>query len=119
MVKYFLLVIFIFESLQKGSDVYFTTDINPSSIVKLFKKLNIELKGRVALKVHSGEIGGKYFLHPNFLEVIYKYTNGTSIESNAAYEGGRHTIELHKLLLKEHGWLDKERRTVILDEDLK
>ncbi len=85
----------------------------------LFKKLNIELKGRVALKYHSGEIWGKYFLHPNFLEEIYNYTNGTFIESNAAYEGGRNTTELHKLFLKENGWLEKERRTVILDEDLK
>jgi uncharacterized Fe-S center protein len=119
MIKCFVLFIFIFESFQKASDVYFTTDINPSSIVKLFKKLNIELKGRVALKVHSGEIGGKYFLHPDFLEEIYNFTNGTFIESNAAYEGGRHTTELHKLLLKDHGWLDKGRRTIILDEDSK
>jgi len=119
MVKYFLLFIFIFESLQKPSDVYFTTEISSSNIVKLFKKLNIELKGRIALKVHSGEIGGKYFLHPDFLEEIYNYTNGTFIESNAAYEGGRHTTELHKLLMKDHGWLDKGRRTVILDEDSK
>jgi len=36
------------------------------------------------------------------LEEIYNYTNGTSIESNAAYEGGRHTTELHKLFLKEN-----------------
>jgi len=43
MVKYFLLVMLTFESLQKASDAYFTTDINSSSIVKLFKKLNIEL----------------------------------------------------------------------------
>ncbi len=53
------------------------------------------------------------------MEEIYNYTNGTSIESNAAYEGGRHTTELHKLFLKENWWLDKERRTVILDEDSK
>ena len=53
------------------------------------------------------------------MEEIYNYTNGTFIESNAAYEGGRNTIELHKLFLKENGWLEKERRTVILDEDLK
>ena len=48
---------------------------------------------------------------------VYNYTNGTFIENNSPYEGCRHTNELHKLLLKEHGWLDKERRTVILDED--
>ena len=86
-------------------------------MVKLFQKLNVNLSRNIGLKVHSGEIGGKYFLSPNFLQKIYDYTKGTFIECNAAYEGGRHTTEKHKQLLKEHGWLDNGRRTVIMDEN--
>lgn len=108
-----ILLILISFSFQK-SDVYFTKDISPSSIVTLYKLLNLNLKGKIGLKVHTGEIGGKYFLTPKFLEEIYDYTKGTFIECNAAYKGGRHTTDLHKELLKNHSWSDYN--TVIMDE---
>ena len=116
MFKYFLILLFISNSLEK-SDVFFIKDITPSNMVKIYKKLNANLTGNIGLKVHSGETGGKYFLTPDFLQEIYDYTNGTFIECNAAYEGARHTTELHKALLKEHGWLNNSRRTVIMDEN--
>ena len=114
--KYFIFTLLILKSLQKAN-VYYTREITSSSIVKMFKKLNIHLKGRVGLKVHSGETGGKYFLTPDLLQEIYDYTNGTFIECNAAYNGGRNTTERHKELLKDHGWYNKSRRTVIMDEN--
>lgn len=101
-------------SLQK-SDVYFTKEISPSAIVKLYKRLNHEVKGNIGLKIHTGEKGGKYFLTPKFLEEIYNYTKGTFIECNTAYEGERHTTEKHKDLLIEHNW--SKYKTVILDEN--
>jgi uncharacterized Fe-S center protein len=104
------------EVIQKA-DVFFTKDISPSSMVKLFKKLNVTLTGRIGLKVHTGEIGGKYFLSPNFLQEIYDYTNGTFIECNTAYRAGRHSTEEHRKVLAQNGWLDNNRRTVIMDED--
>ena len=115
MLKLLFIILLFYTSLQ--ANVYFTKEITPSSMVKIFKKLNVTLTGKVGLKVHSGEIGGKYFLHPNFLQEIYDYTQGTFIECNTAYRRGRHTTELHKELLKDHGWLDNDRRTVIMDED--
>ena len=116
MLQLFFAFLLVYNSLQKA-DVFFTKDISPQSMVTIFKKLNVTLPGKVGLKVHSGEIGGKYFLHPNFLQKIYDYINGTFIECNTAYKKGRHTTELHKVLLKDHGWLDNNRRTVIMDED--
>ena len=114
MQKFLLLFSLICFSFQK-SDVYFTKEISPSAIVNLYKRLNYELKGNIGLKVHTGEKGGKYYLTPDFLKDIYDYTKGTFIECNAAYEGMRHTTELHKELLKEHKW--SNYKTVILDED--
>ena len=116
MLRYIVVFLFLFETFQK-SDVFFTKTINPSNMVKIFQKLNINLKGKVGLKVHSGEQGGKYFLRPSFLQEIYDYTNGTFIECNTAYSGMRHATDLHKQLLQQHGWLDNNRRTVIMDED--
>ena len=70
MIRYILLFLFFSQAFQK-SDVFFTKTISPSNMVKIFKKLNIELTGKVGLKVHSGESGGKYFLRPDFLQEIY------------------------------------------------
>lgn len=116
MLEYFLFFIFI-NNIFGISDVYFIENITSSNMIKIFKKLNISLQEKVGLKVHTGETGGKYFLRPDFLQEIYDYTNGTFIECNAAYEGSRHTTELHKSLLKDHGWVNNSRRTVIMDEN--
>ena len=116
--KFLLLISIIYGCLQNKSDVFFTKKISPSSIVSMFKKLNITLSGNVGLKVHTGEIGGLYFLRPDFLKEIYDYINGTFIECNTAYTSwGRHTTELHQYTLKRNGWLDDGIRTIIMDED--
>ena len=114
MIGYILLYILFIQSLEK-SDVYFTKVISSSKVLEMFQKLNIKLTGKIALKVHTGERNGPYYLRPSFLKNIYDYTNGTFIESNAAYTGSRHTTELHKQLLQTNGW--SEYRTIIMDEN--
>ena len=110
-----LIILLFIESLQK-SDVYFTKDISSQKIVDMFKKLNIELTGKIGLKVHTGEREGPYFLRPSLLKDIYDYTGGTFIECNTAYTSGhRHTTELHEGTLKINGWSDY--RIVIMDEN--
>ncbi len=112
-----IILLLFYEYIQK-SDVFYTKHISPSSIVSMFKKLNKTLEGKVGLKVHTGEIGGLYFLRPDFLQEIYDYTQGTFIECNTAYTSwGRHTTELHQYTLKRNGWLDNDRRIQIMDED--
>ena len=107
----------ILNSFQK-SDVYFTKEISSSKIVEMFKKLNFKLEGNVGLKVHTGEIGGPYFLRPDFLQEIYDYTNGTFIECNTAYPGyDRHYTEGHRKVLEVNGWVNNSRRMVIMDEN--
>jgi uncharacterized Fe-S center protein len=110
------MLLFMCEAIQKA-DVFFTKDISPSSMVKMFKKLNVTLTGKIGLKVHTGEIGGKYFLSPNFLQEIYDYTNGTFIECNTSYRAGPHSTEEHRKVLAQNGWLDNNSRSVIMDED--
>ena len=110
-----LIILLFIESLQK-SDVYFTKDISSQKIVDMFKKLNIELTGKIGLKVHTGEREGPYFLRPSLLKDIYDYTGGTYIECNTAYTSGhRHTTKLHEETLKINGWSDY--RIVIMDEN--
>jgi len=86
------------------SKVYFTKDLSSASLVNIYKHLNIELPGKVAVKVHSGEAGNQNFLHPEYFKEIIEYVNGTVVECNTAYDGARNTTEKHKKLLSEHEW---------------
>ena len=52
----------------------------------MFKVLNKELPGKVAVKVHSGEKGNQNYLHPEFMKDAIEYVNGTVVECNTAYE---------------------------------
>ena len=90
------------------SKVYFTRDLSPEKVVELYKRLLIELPGKVAVKVHSGEKGNQNYLHPEFWKPMVDYVNGTIVECNTAYgdaSGGvRDNTESHLKLLEEHGW---------------
>ena len=114
--KYILLSILIVQSLQE-SVVYFTKEITSSKMVEMLKQLNLELKGKVGLKIHSGEPNGPYFLRPDFLQEIYDYTEGTYLECNTAYTSVRSSTEGHKKLLDDNGWTKNNRRIVIMDEN--
>lgn len=84
--------------------VYFTKDITSENLVKLYNILNKELKGKVAVKVHSGEEGNQNYLRPEFLKDIIERVNGTVVECNTAYAGARNTTEKHEKLIENHGW---------------
>ena len=81
---------------MKKSKVYFSEIISEEKVVEMFKVLNKDLKGNVAVKVHSGEKGNQNYLKPEFLKSIIDYVNGTVVECNTAYEGERNTSEKHK-----------------------
>lgn len=89
---------------MEKSKVYFSKVITKEQIVEIYNVLNKELKGNVAVKVHSGEKGNQNYLHPEFLKPIIEYVNGTVVECNTAYEGERNTTEKHKKLIEEHEW---------------
>lgn len=105
------------------SKVYFIPDCEKESVLKLYKALGKELKGRVAVKVHSGETGNQNFLRPDFWKELIDYVGGTVTETNTAYEGTRNTTEKHLKTVKEHGWselfpfdlLDAEGEDMVLE----
>ena len=88
------------------SKVYFTREITPAAVQRLYKTLGKELTGNIAIKVHSGEKGNQNFLRPAFWKDIVDHVGGTIVECNTAYEGTRNTTERHVKLLKDHGWSD-------------
>ena len=86
------------------SKVYFTREISSEKLLEIYKKLGVELKGKVAVKVHSGEKGNQNYLKPLFYKDIIDYVKGTVVECNTAYDGARNTSEKHLKLLEEHEW---------------
>lgn len=103
--------------------VFFSREISPQKVLNLYKMLDIELKGKVAVKVHSGEKGNQNFLQPDFWKPVVDYVNGVVVECNTAYEGQRNTTEKHMKLFEMHGWtehfqvdlLDSEGPDLLLD----
>ena len=90
------------------SKVYFTRELTPEAVVKLYHALGIVLPGKVAVKIHSGEKGNQNFLHPEFWKPMVDEIHGTIVECNTAYGdatgGVRDNTEAHLKLLEEHGW---------------
>ena len=88
------------------SKVYFTKDLTSDGLVEIYKILDKPLKGKVAIKVHSGEPGGNNYLKPSFMKRLVDYVSGTIVECNTAYSGRRNTTEAHLEAIKEHGFYE-------------
>ncbi len=86
------------------SKVYFTRTITPEKVLELYKLLEKELPGKVAVKVHSGEVGNQNFLKPDFWKPVIDEVKGTVVECNTAYEGQRNTTDKHMKTMEVHGW---------------
>ena len=71
--------------------VYMTTDISPEGLVKVYEALGVKPEGKVAVKISTGEPGGKNFLKPELIKDLVQKVNGTIVECNTAYAGKRNT----------------------------
>ena len=87
-----------------AAKVYFSREITPEKVLEMYKLLEKELPGKVAVKLHSGEEGNQNFLRPEFWKPMIEYVNGTVVECNTAYEGSRNTTEKHLQTMEKHGW---------------
>ena len=103
--------------------VYFSSEITPEKVAKLYSLLGKKLGGKVAVKLHSGEVGNQNFLKPDFWKPSIDEVGGVVVECNTAYEGERNTTAKHLKTLKLHGWndyfdvdlLDAEGPDLVLD----
>lgn len=91
---------------MEKSKVFFTKDLSPEGAIRAFEALNKKLEGNVAVKLHSGEPGNQNFLRPAFMKDIVKHVDGTIVECNTAYDGGRNTTDAHRKTMLLHGWTE-------------
>ena len=88
------------------SKVYFTKKITDDSLVKIYESLGVDLKGKVGVKISTGEPGGHNFLNPKLIEKLVKKLNGTIIECCTAYGGKRQDPRDHWQAIADHGFKD-------------
>ncbi len=86
------------------SIVYFTKEITPESLIKIYEKLGVELKGKIGVKVSTGEDGAKGYLKADLIGPFVKMLNGTILECNTAYPGARNNKEDHMKVAEKHGF---------------
>lgn len=84
--------------------VYFSRTITPEKVLELYRMAGKTLPGRVAVKLHSGEVGNQNFLRPEFWRPTIEAVGGTVVECNTAYDGERNTTEKHWKTIQAHGW---------------
>ncbi len=96
------------------SKVYFTKEITPESLIRIYEKLWVELKWKVWVKVSTWERGSKWYLKADLIEPLVKKLNGTIIECNTAYDWARNTAEDHMEVAKEH-WFTSFAEVDIMD----
>ena len=86
------------------SKVYFTKEITPESLVRIYKALGVEPEGRVAVKISTGEGGNKHYLKPPFIRQLVEQVNGTVVECCTAYGGTRQDPKKHWETIHDHGF---------------
>lgn len=91
---------------MEKSKVYFTKDISSEGLIKIYEALNTNLKGKVAVKISTGEPGGHNFLNPNLIKSLVNKLNGTIVECCTAYRGKRFDVESHWQAIEDHGFKD-------------
>jgi uncharacterized Fe-S center protein len=97
------------------SRVYYTTEISPEALVKIYKALGVEPTGRVAVKISTGEAGNNHYLKPTLIRNLVDEVNGTIVECCTAYGGSRQDVSKHWQTIHEHGF-DSIFAVDIMDE---
>ena len=86
------------------SKVYYTKEITPESLVRIYKALGVDAKGRVAVKISTGEGGNTHYLKPTLIRNLVDEVNGTIVECCTAYPGTRMDPKKHWETIHEHGF---------------
>ncbi len=96
--------------------VYFTKEITPASLVKIYDSLGVKAHGQVAVKISTGESGGNNYLKPPLIRNLVEKVDGTIVECCTAYGGSRQDVKKHWVTIHEHGF-DSIFRVDIMDEE--
>ena len=100
----------------KISDVYMTKEISPESLVKIYRALNVEPSGKIAVKISTGEPGSNYLRPELIQDLIFTLNNATIVECNTIYGRFRGNTQSHLKVVEQHGFT-KIAPVEIMDAD--
>ena len=88
------------------STVYFTRELSPAGLIRLFARISEPLTGKVAVKLHTGEKNGPNIIPAAWVKEFLGacLPEATIVETNTFYEGDRYTTEQHRETLQVNGW---------------
>lgn len=89
---------------KTGSTVYFCPRITAANLVNVYRALGREAKGRVAVKLSTGEAGNPNHLSTDVIKKLVHLVDGTIVECNTAYDGRRCNVADHLQTAAEHGF---------------
>ena len=96
---------------KQEATVYLTREISPEALVRIYKALGVPAKGRVAIKMSTGEGSNPNYLKPELIKNLVFEVDGTIVECNTAYTSGplnkkddRNTSENHWKVIERHGF---------------
>ena len=94
------------ERTGNESIVYFTRDLSPEGLVKIYKRINQHLTGKVGIKLHTGEKNGPNIIPRPWVKKLMEeeLTGASIIETNTYYVGDRYTTGQHRETLEVNGW---------------
>jgi uncharacterized Fe-S center protein len=93
------------EAGAEKSPVFFTNELTGDGLLKAYQKINENISGKVAIKVHTGEPNGPNILPRDMVKTVQQQIpNSTLVETNTYYMGKRYTTEGHRETLKINGW---------------
>ena len=94
------------ERTGEESVVYFTRDLSAEGLKKIYERVNNNMTGKVAIKLHTGEKHGPNIIPRPWVENLIKtdLPDATIVETNTYYEGDRYTTEQHRKTLEVNGW---------------
>ena len=100
---------------METATVYFTKEITPKSLINIYEALGVDLPGKVAIKVSTGERGSKGYLKTDLIGPLVDKLDGTIVECNTAYPGARTDSIEHMNLAEEHGFTKIGQGVEIMD----
>lgn len=109
---------------RKGNEslVYFTRDLSAEGLIRMYEKINENLTGKVAVKLHTGEQHGPNIIPRPWVKALMEkdIPGGAIVETNTYYDGDRYTTEKHRKTLEVNGWtfapvdiMDEEGTTML------
>ena len=99
------------------ANVYFSRECSAEALKKLYARVNAQITGKVALKLHTGEPHGPNILPREWVREFMEGIPGvTIVECNVLYDSPRQTTEGHRKTLETNGWT-AFASVDIMDED--